>query len=546
MPLNLLNNFIKNLAKVAIGSIVFLLLIEVGIRITYKIRNSRVEYVPIPYMVRNIGLVPPWMEGLRIIEPDDVLLFRGRPNAQRKYLDLFCPMPSEQFRKAMLRRFNPSIPDEFKDNPKWEVKLNSEGFRDTDFPLSKPPHTIRIVCLGDSWTFGHNADQDGTYPHRLAVLLKESFPNLNIEVLNLSMLASTSLEGLQVLQRRALSLNPDIVLVGYSMNDAYLTGWHDKDVLVPKTHHFSLRKFITENSELYKLLTYLGSARKFETITMADNLKAISDPNEQFVYESWVSAPALEVKDYERLESRLRVTPADYEKNIKEMIRLIRERGAVPILLHNELRPGSPYQSALRKISAEEKVTLVDSCELLGEARRQVERDLEQRLALQPPTASLDAKQPGPVDVVFRLYLENQPVSRAMYIVGPHPQLGDSVPNKIAMFDDGTHGDQKAGDQVWSMTATFSPGQKIFYVYTNSGEEGQWQNLDLPKVRSLSVPANAGGRIYLPIETFGKLYLQADGFHTNVTGYELIARAVRDAVMQTEKFKSAQPGASRQ
>ena len=479
------------------------------------------------------------MEGLRIIEPDDVLLFRGRPNAQRKYLDLFCPMPSEQFRKAMLRRFSPSIPDEFKDNPKWEVKLNSEGFRDTDFPLSKPPHTIRIVCLGDSWTFGHNADQDRTYPHRLAVLLKDSFPNVNIEVLNLGTLASTSHEGLEVLQRRALSLNPDLVVIGYSMNDASISGWHDKDVLVQKTHHFSLRKFITENSELYRLLTYLGQARKFETITMTDNLKASSDPNEQFVYESWVSAPALEVKDYERFESRLRVTPADYEKNIKEMIRLIRERGAVPILLHNELRPGSPYQSALRKISAEEKVTLVDSCELLGEARRQIESDLEQRLALQPAAASLDAKQPGPVDVVFRLYLEDQPVRKAMYIAGPHPQLGDSVPNKIAMFDDGTHGDQKAGDHVWSVTATFSPGQKVFYVYTNSGEEGQWQNLDLPKVRSLTVPANGGGRIYLPIETFGKLYLQADGFHTNVKGYELIAQAVRDAVMQTEKLKVA-------
>ena len=537
MPLNLLKNLIKNLAKVAIGSIVFLLLIEVGIRIAYHVRNSRVEFVPIPFMVRNFGLVPPWMEGLRIIEPDDELLFRGKPNAQRKYLDLFCPMPSEEFRKRMLRRFSPSIPDEFKNNPTWEVKLNSEGFRDTDFSPSKPPNTVRIVCLGDSWTFGHNADQDKTYPRRLAALLKESFPNMSIEVLNLGMLASSSHEGLQVLQRRALSLNPDIVFVGYSMNDAYITGWHDKDVLVPKIHRFRLLTFLTENSELYKLLTYLGQARKFEKITMTDHLKASSDPHEQFTYESWVSAEALEAKDYERLESRLRVTPADYEKNIKEMIRLIRERGAVPILLHNELRPGSPYQSALRKISAEEKVMLVDNCQLLGEARRQVERGMEQRLALQPPVKPLDAKQPESVDVVFRLYLEDQPVRKAMYIAGPHPQLGDSVPNKVSMFDDGTHGDQKAGDHVWSVTATFSPGQKVFYVYTNSGEEGKWQNLDLPKVRSFTVPSNEGGRIYRPIETFGKLYLQADGFHTNVEGYELIARAAREAVMQTEKFR---------
>jgi len=265
-------------------------------------------------------------------------------------------------------------------------------------------------------------------------------------------------------------------------------------------------------------MTYLGQARKFEMISMTDHLKSISDPNEQ-VYESWVSAPALEAKDYERFESRLRVTPADYETNIKEMIRLAREQGAVPILLHNELRSGSAYQSALKRVSAEEKVMLVDNCELLGQARQQIEKHIEQRLALQPLAEAPAVKQPGSVDIVFRLNLENQPVGKAMYIAGPHPQLGNSVPNTTVMFDDGTHGDQKAGDHVWSVTATFAPGQKVFYVYTNSGAEGQWQNLDLPQVRNFTVPENAAGKIFRPIETFGKLYLQADGFHTDATGY---------------------------
>src|ERR1700687_6138902 len=107
---------LKNLGKVALGTFVCLLLLEAGIRITYRIRNSRVEVVAIPYMVRNAGLVPPWMDGLRILDPDDVMLFRGRPNAHRKYLDLFCPMSSEADRKAMLRQFRPSIPDKFKNN----------------------------------------------------------------------------------------------------------------------------------------------------------------------------------------------------------------------------------------------------------------------------------------------------------------------------------------------------------------------------------------------------------------------------------------------
>lgn len=522
---------------IVIATIICLLIIEVGIRIAYRIRNSQVEYVMIPYMVRNFGMTPPWADGLRIIEPDDVLMFHGRPNAYQKYLDLFCPMHTEEERKALLRRFSPSIPDSFRSNPVWEVSLNSDGFRDVEFPQQRTAKTIRIVCLGDSWTFGSAADQNQTYPRRLAALLEEQFPTTDIEVLNLGFLAYSSHEGLELLKQKALALHPDIVLIGYAMNDASISGWHDKDVLVPKPNRFSLKHFIRDNSEIYKLAGYLGQLKKFESVTMADTIKAVSDPNDEFLYESWVSADALEAKDYERLETKVRVPPADYDRNIREMIRLVTKQGAVPILLHNELRPGSPYQSLLEKISLEENVTLVDNCTVIGEARQQIETDMEQKLGLQSAAPYVENDSPGPVDVVFRVYMDRAAVPKAMSIVGPYSQLGDNVPNKILMFDDGTHGDQKAGDNVWSYSATFSPGQKIFYVYTNSGNESHWENLDLPKVRSFTVPA-AGATIYRPIETFGKLYLQADGFHTNAEGHDLMARAVRDALVKNEKFQS--------
>lgn len=524
--------------KIAIGTLICLLIVEVGIRIVYRIRNSRVEYVLLPYMVRNFGAVPPWADGLRILDADDELIWQGRPHARQTYLDLFCPMPSEDERKALLSRFSPSVPEELKNNPRWTVSFNSAGFRDDEFPATKSPDAIRIVALGDSWTFGHNVEVDQGYPKRLEALLRSDFPDKKIEVLNLAMLAYTSHEGLKLLQRKALALQPDIVLIGYSMNDASIPGWHDKDVFVPKSKRFTLRRFVTENSEIYKLAAYLNQLGKFQSVTMGDTIKAVSDPNDNFLYESWVSADALEAKDYERLESKVRVPPADYEQNIREMIRLVREKGAVPILLHNELRPGSPYQSALQRISRDENVQLVDNCELIGKERQRIEAGLEQKFGLAAPPASAAKSTEGSVDVVFRVLMDRASVSRAMFIVGPYPELGDNVPNKVAMFDDGTHGDQKAGDNVWSYTAKFSPGRKIFYVYTNSGTEGKWENLDLPKIRNFVVPSSSTSPSYRPIESFGQLYLQADGFHTNAAGYGIMAQAVHDAVMKTEKFQS--------
>jgi hypothetical protein len=108
------------------------------------------------------------------------------------------------------------------------------------------------------------------------------------------------------------------------------------------------------------------------------------------------------------------------------------------------------------------------------------------------------------------------------------------------MYDDGTHGDQRAGDHVWSYAATFAPGTQLFYVYTNSGAEGQWEGLDVPQIRSFIVTAvDNATSIYRPIESFGQIYMQADSWHSNASGYTLIARAILDIVKQDERLQEA-------
>ena len=83
---------------------------------------------------------------------------------------------------------------------------------------------------------------------------------------------------------------------------------------------------------------------------------------------------------------------------------------------------------------------------------------------------------------------------------------------------------------MWSYAATFPTGARLFYVYTNSGERGRWEGLDVPAIRRITVAASQG-QVYLPIETFGRLYMQADNWHTDADGYDLIARAVADAIL---------------
>jgi hypothetical protein len=78
------------------------------------------------------------------------------------------------------------------------------------------------------------------------------------------------------------------------------------------------------------------------------------------------------------------------------------------------------------------------------------------------------------IPVTFVVDASHVDVSEAIYIAGEPAKLGAWTPNKIAMFDDGTHGDAKAGDGKWSITVEFPEGAYIDYKYTNSGTEGQW------------------------------------------------------------------------
>ena len=150
----------------------------------------------------------------------------ARPPHAQKYLDLFCPIHTEEERKALLRRFNPSIPEEFRSIPAWQVSLNADGFRDDEFPLTKSAGTIRIVAVGDSWTFGHGADQELGYPKRLAALLREDLAGKPIEVLNLGMLAFSCMRA-QLRQQKIAAGNR---IVSSGSDECAAFGWHTKSI----------------------------------------------------------------------------------------------------------------------------------------------------------------------------------------------------------------------------------------------------------------------------------------------------------------------------
>ena len=105
-----------------------------------------------------------------------------------------------------------------------EFAHNSLGFRDGEHALAKPPNTIRIVAVGNSFTYGVGADFADTYLAQVERRLNER-PGRHtpVEIVKLGLPRHFPLLERLTLERYGLPFAPDIVLVATFPNDVLNT-----------------------------------------------------------------------------------------------------------------------------------------------------------------------------------------------------------------------------------------------------------------------------------------------------------------------------------
>jgi lysophospholipase L1-like esterase len=103
--------------------------------------------------------------------------------------------------------------------PGDRIVINRWGFHDTDFPLEKPPREFRALMLGDSVTFGFGVTYAETFSAHLEELLDASDRKFKShQVINAGVYGYSTFQEKRVLER-SLVFAPDIVFVGFCMND---------------------------------------------------------------------------------------------------------------------------------------------------------------------------------------------------------------------------------------------------------------------------------------------------------------------------------------
>ena len=214
-------------------------------------------------------------------------------------LDLFVSTPQQRMQVAdakqssifegdplLLWRLKPNLK-----NAVWDftvLSTNSEGLR-ADYPTrSKPDGTFRIVCLGDSVTFGYRVpvawpdrptQVDPSwlpFPMLLEKELRTANPGRRIEVFPMAVPGYTSHQGLAWLKRDIDSLKPDMVITSFGWNDASYSAAADRDAIRTDWYPVAVR-WLIDHSQAFAHATHWLRSRNSQQKVRPDLQPRVSE-----------------------------------------------------------------------------------------------------------------------------------------------------------------------------------------------------------------------------------------------------------------------------
>ncbi|HYW73321.1 MAG TPA: SGNH/GDSL hydrolase family protein [Pyrinomonadaceae bacterium] len=160
----------------------------------------------------------------------------------------------------------PNIAGTYQREGRNNVSINSAGLRDREHPLAKPPGTIRIALLGDSYCEALQVPMAQTFWWLLQQKLEgcEPYAGKQIEIINFGASGYGTAQELITLRQRVWQYSPDIVMLLVTTNNDI----SDNVRLLKKTDQIPY--FVYQNNQLVEDDSFRNSAyfkwRKFSAV----------------------------------------------------------------------------------------------------------------------------------------------------------------------------------------------------------------------------------------------------------------------------------------
>ncbi len=229
--------------------------------------------------------------------------------------DLSVPLPQGE---GLLMEPHPYLLWEHSPGERQEygvsVHINSLGLRGPEPVIPKPAGVLRILATGDSSVYGFGVEDDATFVREAADRLGGSAGG--IEGWTAALPGYSTLQTLNLLRMRALSLEPDLVVVANLWSDHATEARPDAELLeLYVRHDRSLRGAVARvlrRSASYRLLDWELGVRRGVRARARAGWAPSTDPSR---------------------ETSQRVPVGDYRANLESIVRLTGDHGAEVVFL---------------------------------------------------------------------------------------------------------------------------------------------------------------------------------------------------------------------
>jgi lysophospholipase L1-like esterase len=146
-------------------------------------------------------------------------------------------------------------------NTTFPVSTDVNGLRAPLHDQQKPAGTFRVMTLGCSTTFGWGVADAESYPARLEHYLRDR-GHKNVEVINGGQPGYTTFQGLWLWEKTLKDYAPDLVVVGYIVQDARQVAYSDISQALMQNEASFLKENFLYRSQFYRALMFtLGRVR---------------------------------------------------------------------------------------------------------------------------------------------------------------------------------------------------------------------------------------------------------------------------------------------
>jgi len=235
------------------------------------------------------------------------------------------------------------------------VRINDLGFRDRIYVREKPRDTYRIICLGDSNTFGVGVEANQTFSKRLEETL-QNVAGSRFEVMNAGIPGYSSVLGLELFRRELIHYQPDCIIIGFASNDSFTQLLGDYGSY---TDRGLIERLSSERGNgLYHLFRPIRNTSLYKVTRHA------------------YMAARHRIVDGGR-DKKVRVPLDEYRRNLISISETcIRRGGEIIFVCVGPEKRISPYREVMKQVAADYEKAFIDVNELLKLNIERIKSDL--------------------------------------------------------------------------------------------------------------------------------------------------------------------------